>query len=107
VILVTDDVEPVVRGIQKRFRDLSVDVREERVIRYVVKQLRLGRHVDEIMEDSHLAAHTSEVQRAQMLQNPAVIRAIEEEIHRQFAAYRSVVAHVDKSEPDAQDQQQG
>ena len=87
-----DDVEPVVRGIQKRFRDLSVDVREERVIRYIVKQLGLERHIDDIMSDPYLTAHTSEVERAQILQNPAVIRAIEEEIQHQFATYRSVTA---------------
>lgn len=86
----SDDVEPVVRGIQKRFRDLSVDVREERVIRYIAKQLRMGRHVDSILSDAYLASHTSAVERAQILQNPAVIRAIEEEIQRQFASYRSV-----------------
>jgi FHA domain len=85
---VTDDVEPVVRGIQKRFRDLSVDVREERVIRYIVKQLRLGRHLDAILEDSYLSAHTSAEDRAEMLQNPAVIHALEDEIRRQFASYR-------------------
>ncbi|MFH0917437.1 MAG: hypothetical protein V1912_13465 [bacterium] len=86
----TDDVEPVVRGIQKRFRDLSVDVREERVIRYIVKQLRLGRGVDDIMADTYLADHTSDATRANMLQHPAVLKAIEEEIKQQFADYRSV-----------------
>jgi len=84
----SDDVEPVVRGIQKRFRDLSVDVREERVIRYIVKQLRLGRHLDAILEDAYLLAHTNAEDRAEMLQNPAVIHAVEEEIRRQFASYR-------------------
>ncbi len=86
----TDDVEPVVRGIQKRFRDLSVDVREERVIRYIVRQLRSGRHVDDILDDQYLASHTSAQERAQILENPSVIRAIEEEIRRQFASYRPV-----------------
>ena len=83
----TDEVEPVVRGIQKRFRDLSVDVREERVIRYIVKQLRLGRRIDAILEDPYLASHASASGRAQILENPAVIRAIEDEIRRQFASY--------------------
>jgi|LSQX01.1.fsa_nt_gb ribosomal protein L40E len=84
-----DEVEPIVRGIQKRFRDLSVDVREERIIRYIVKQLGLERRIDDIMSDPYMTAHTSEVERAQILQNPAVIRALEEEIQRQFATYRS------------------
>lgn len=89
-----DEVEPVVSGIQKRFRDLSVDVREERVIRYIVNQLRKGRRVDEIMSDTYITNHTSEVQRAQILENPAVIRAIEEEIRRQFETYQSVAGSV-------------
>lgn len=84
-----DDVEPVVRGIQKRFRDLSVDVREERIIRYIVNQLGQGRKIDDIMADPYLTAHTSDVFRLQIMQNPAVIRAIEEELHREFAGYQS------------------
>jgi hypothetical protein len=84
-----DDVEPVIRGIEKRFRDLSVDVRGERIIRYIVKQLQLGRHIDEILTDAYMTVHTSSKGRDQILQNPAVIRAIEEEIQREFASYRS------------------
>jgi hypothetical protein len=91
VIPVTDQEETVVRGIEKRFRDLSVNVRGERVIRYIIKQLRLERHIDSILEDPYLTAHTSAVERAELLQNPAVIKAIEEEIRLQFAGYRSVM----------------
>lgn len=87
-----EDVEPVVRGIQKRFRDLSVDVREERIIRYIVNQLGQGRKIDDIMTDPYLTAHTSDVFRLQVMQNPAVIRAIEEELHRQFADYQSAAS---------------
>ncbi len=85
----TDDDEHVIQGIQKRFRDLSVDVREERILRYIVKQLRLGRHIDSILEDGYMKLHTSTESRAEILQNPLVIHAIEEEISRQFAGYRS------------------
>lgn len=85
----TDEVEPVVRGIEKRFRDLSVHVREERAIRYIVKQLRLGRNLDSILEDPYITEHMSPTERAQMLENPAVIRTMEEEIQKQFADYRS------------------
>lgn len=86
----TDAVEPVVRGIQKRFRNLSVDVREERVIRYIVKQLRLGRSIDHVLADPYLVERTSEATRARMLERPAVISAIEEEIRLQFADFGSV-----------------
>jgi len=85
-----DQVDPAVRGIPKRFRDLSVDVRQERLIRYTVKQLGLGRHVDDIMNDPEIVAHTSEVTRADILQNPVVLKAIEEQIKRQFSGYSAV-----------------
>ena len=85
----SDEVEPVVRGIEKRFRDLSVNVRGERVIRYIVKQLQYGRHIDEVLQDAYLQGHTTPVERAELLENPAVIRTIEEEIRKQFAGYRS------------------
>lgn len=85
----TDEAEPVVGGIQKRFRDLSVDVREERIIRYIVKQVSLGRPMDDIMADSYIVEHTSDVTRATILQNPSVLHALEEEIKQQFADYRS------------------
>lgn len=84
-----DDVAPVVQGIQKRFRDLSVDVREERVIRYLVNQVRLGRHVDSIMSDAYVVGHTSQAGRDQILQNPRIIKAIEQEIERRFASYQA------------------
>jgi hypothetical protein len=87
---VGDEVEPAGRGIQKRFRNLSVDVREERLIRYIVKQLRLGRHLDDIMADHYITAHTNDVTRATLLQRPIVLEAIEEEIKNQFAGYSSV-----------------
>ena len=88
--MMTDGTEPAVRGIQKRFRDLSVDVREERVIRYLVRQVSLGRHVDDIMADAYIVEHTSDASRAALLENPTGLRAIEEEIRQQFADYRSV-----------------
>ena len=89
----SDDVEPVIRGIQKRFRDLSVDVREERILRYIIKQLRLGRRIDSILEDSYMTLHTSAEGRAEILQNPFVIHAIEEEMKRQFAGYISATGN--------------
>jgi len=82
-----DKLSPAVKRIQERFRDFSVDVREERVIRYIVGQLRLGRRIDDIFQDPYVTAHTTDVQRSQILENPALIRAIEEEIRRQFSDY--------------------
>jgi hypothetical protein len=98
-----DDVDHLGGGIPRRFRDLSVDVREERVIRYIEKQLSLGRHMDDVMADSYVVAHTSEATRSRILQSPAVIRAVEEETRREFADYESMTVPADEGEgPDSE-----
>jgi hypothetical protein len=92
---------PPPRAIQERFRDLSVNVREERLLRYISKQLSEGRHLDDIMSDQYIVTHTSETQRAQLLENPHVLRAIEGEMKKQFAGYDSATRpKTDKSESD-------
>jgi hypothetical protein len=93
--------EPAQRAIQERFRDLSVSVRDERLLRYISKQLAEGRHLDAIMADDYILTHTNEVKRAQLLQNPQVLRALEEEMRKQFADYDSATRpKSDKSETD-------
>ena len=92
-----DEAESGAQGIPKRFRDLSADVREERLVRYIVKQLGQDRHMDDVMEDEEVTTHSSEVSRTALMQNPAVLRAIEEQIKRQFSGYSAVTG------PDADD----
>jgi hypothetical protein len=97
----TDEAGPAGQGIPKRFRDLSADVREERLIRYIVKQLSQGRHIDDIMSDHEIVAHTNEIKRASLMQNHTVLKAIEDEMKRQFSDYGSMTAsEVDHSGPD-------
>jgi hypothetical protein len=96
-----DKSEPAQRAIQERFRDLSVSVRDERLLRYISKQLAEGRHLDNIMADDYILTHTNEVKRAQLLQNPQVLRALEGEMRKQFADYDSATRpKSDKSETD-------
>lgn len=51
---------PPHRAIQERFRDLSVNVRDERLLRYITKQLGEGRHLDAIMADEYIISHANE-----------------------------------------------
>jgi hypothetical protein len=94
------DAEPADRGIQKRFRDFSVDVREERIIRYIVKQLNQGRAFDDIMADPYIMSHTTDATRARLVQHPAVLKGIEARIRAEFDDYGSAGAH-DAETPEA------
>jgi hypothetical protein len=75
------------KSIEGRFRDFSVDVREERLVRYILHQVESGRHVDDIVSDAYVTEHFDEVARSAILESPEVIEAIERQIRRQFAGY--------------------
>lgn len=75
--------------LQTRLHDLSSNVRDDRLLRYISTQLHEGRHLDEIMTDSYITSHTDEARRAQLLMNPTVIKALEDEIKKQFFDYDS------------------
>jgi hypothetical protein len=79
--------EPPGRGIESRFRDLSADVRKERLVRYIVRQVGSGRHVDDILKDPYVIAHSDYISRERILEDPQVIQGIEEQLRRQFAGY--------------------
>jgi len=101
----TDKKDRTVRGIEHRFRDLSADVREERLVRYILHQAQSGRHVKDIVNDSYVVEHFDEVARSRILENPEVIKGIEAHMRRQFAGYGDSVAGLkppsggDKHEP--------
>lgn len=88
----TDTQEPHARRIEERFLDLSADVREERLVRYISSQVRQGRHVNDIIEDAYVVDHFDEVARNRILEHPAVIKSIEESIRRQFAGIGGAIA---------------
>jgi hypothetical protein len=83
----SDKNDPPGRGMESRFGDLSVDVRRERLVRYIVHQVESGRHVNDIVNDPYVVAHFDEVARGRVLEHPGVIKGVEEQIRRQFAKY--------------------
>jgi hypothetical protein len=89
----TDDKQPPVRGIEHRFRDLSADVREERLVRYILHQLDAGRRVEDIVNDAHVVEHFGEAARKHILEHPDVIKGVEERLRTQFAGYGDSVGN--------------
>ena len=89
----------VVAGIQRLFEDLSTHVRDERVVRYLVDQLRSGRHFDEIMCDPYVVNNTSATDRAHLLENPELLRDVEDCIIAEFSDYHRQLATFDVDRP--------
>jgi hypothetical protein len=81
----TSKQDPQSRGIEDRFHDLSADVREERLVRYITHQVELGRRVGDIVKDAYVIQHFDEVARNRILEHPGVIKSIEQSVRRQFA----------------------
>ena len=53
--------------------------KEETLAAYIVREHRLGRSIEEIVDDPYLKNRTSEEQRLRLLERPEVIRAIGED----------------------------
>ena len=60
---------PAARGISK----------EEALAAYIVREHRLGRSLDEILDDPYLKNRSTEEQRLRLLERPEVIRAVGED----------------------------
>lgn len=67
---------------------MAVDVREERVIRYIVNELRNGRSFDAVMADPYVMNNTDASTRARIIENPQTLRSIENEIAAEFQDYQ-------------------
>ena len=71
-------------------------MRDERVVRYLVDQLRNGRHFDEIMRDPYVVNNTAATDRAHLLENPELLRDIEDCIVAEFGDYQRQLSGSDR-----------
>jgi hypothetical protein len=53
---------------------------EERLVAYVVREHRRGRHLGEILDDPYVRRHCSDGSRRRLIDNPALIRRLVDDI---------------------------
>ena len=87
-----DRIDRIVAGVRDLFHDLSVDAREERVMRYIVTELHGGRLFDELMADPYVVNNTTPEDRARILESPETLHEIENRIAAEFDDYRRQVS---------------
>ena len=68
------------------FEEIASDPVEERVIEYVVREVHNGRRLLEVKEDPFVRNRLSDARREEVLEDSAVIDALEEEIRSAFKA---------------------
>jgi hypothetical protein len=69
-------------GIQDEVRKLvnSESAKHKRLIEYVVRQLRSGRHLAEVLEDPYITNRIAPIERRALLDEPEVVEAASEDV---------------------------
>jgi len=76
----------------------TAGVREERVIRYVMNEMQKGKPYDTIVKEPYIINHTTPHMRARMVENPRIVRGIEDQLAGQRYVYTVDYAAVKHAE---------
>lgn len=66
------------------FESLELNIVEERVVNYLIRELRNGRRLSSILKDPYITNRLPEERLHTVLENKEVIAAMEEEISQAF-----------------------
>jgi hypothetical protein len=66
--------------IKQFMSDMTVDVVEERVVEYIIREVHNGRKLMEVVNDPFVRNRLNEEKRAEVFENVEIIDALEEEI---------------------------
>lgn len=72
------------RSIQKFLDEIATDAVEERVVEYVIREVRNGRKLAEALADPYVKNRLSDEKLAHVLETPELIGVLEREIHSAF-----------------------
>lgn len=79
--------DSVTEIIQRFFEEMQLDVLEERVVNYILKELHLGRKLSAIIKDPYIKNRVGEDKLGQMLENKEIVSAVEEELEAAFKVH--------------------
>ncbi len=74
-------------AIAKILTDASIDVAEDRVVHYIIRELHQGRQVSAILNDPFVRNRVNETQLEKVMEDETVLKAIDEEMRKAFAAW--------------------
>lgn len=70
--------------ISRFFEEMVEDVLEERVVQYIIRELKNGRKLQEILKDPYVTNRIPEEKVADVLANKELIETLEAEIQKTF-----------------------
>lgn len=74
-------------AIKRILDEASINVAEERVLSYIVRELHQGRNINAILDDPYVRNRVDEAKLDKVLDNAEVLKAIEEELNKAFAEW--------------------
>jgi len=66
--------------VKQFFDDIANDAMEERVVEYIVREVHQGRRLMEVIEDPYVRNRLNDAKRAEILESPEIMDALEREI---------------------------
>jgi len=74
----------LVAKVQEFMDGLALDVVEERIVEYVIREVRNGRKFADVLNDPYVKNRLNEEKVAHVLENPEIAAAIDEQISTAF-----------------------
>ncbi len=74
----------LVAKVQEFMDGLALDVVEERIVEYVIREVRNGRKFADVLSDPYVKNRLNEEKVARVLENPEIAAAIEQQISTAF-----------------------
>lgn len=71
-------------AIQRYLEEMRLDISEERVMNYIVREVHLGRKLSAVVQDAYVENRVDKDQLGRLLENKEVIEAVEEELATAF-----------------------
>jgi hypothetical protein len=71
--------------IKNFFSEMATDPVEERVVEYVVREVRNGRRLMEVIDDPYVRNRLNDEKRSEILDNSEIVEALEQEIRASMA----------------------
>lgn len=74
----------IAEKVQAFMDEIALDVVEERIVEYVIREVRNGRKLAEVLHDPYVKNRLNEQKLAHVLENPEIGAVIEEQIATAF-----------------------
>lgn len=79
-------ISRIVKAIERLFKDMGVEVVEERVVQFIVQEIHSGKTLEEALNEPYVVNNTNPLWRREILERPEVINAVNEELEKAFGA---------------------